>query len=71
MLQNETPMKDGERQDLSENKETEQKVSAVCSSREDARKNVGKLVKVLLFNQWNCTNVNFLSDYYNAIRRYF
>lgn len=44
-------MKDGEREDLSENKETEQKVSAVCSSREDARKKVGKLVKVLLFNQ--------------------
>lgn len=51
MLQNENPMKDGERQDLSENKKTEQKVSAVCSSREHARKKVGKLVKVLLFNQ--------------------
>ena len=50
MLQNKNPMKDGERQDLSENK-TEQEVSAVCSSREDARKNVGKLVKALLFNQ--------------------
>lgn len=55
----------------SENKETEQKVSAVCRSREDARKKVGKLVTVLLFDQCNCTNVNFLSDYYTLIRRDF